>query len=1080
MSNKLKGWNLASKILFHTFFVLNGLALVGGPIVLGNASIINSYFHIQTQSGSSSGSTYFNTDFKNLAEVKEASLSIIEESEAEGAVLLKNENSALPLTKGDGVSMYGFASYYTVYTGQGSSGNTVPDDAVCLYDGLKNAGFEMNEDLFNWYKGNSESTYVSGSSGFRAATGQETQFVVSDAAWSSLPSAKDNAARAAVMVLARTSGEAEDLYMDTTMDGGDQTRVIVSKKNHNNPSGSVGDSLALSDNEKSVLSGLKAAKDAGTIDKIVVLVNSSSPLQGAFINDASYGIDAALWVGDVGTNGANAVGKILTGEINPSGKTSDTFFADSKYNPVYFNFGSQEYVDADSQLVNGYFSTMGYQNHKYYSVYQEGIYNGYKYTETRYEDTVTSRDNVGSFNYSDVVSYPFGYGLSYSKFTYGDMTVKKTSESNIYTVSVKVTNDSDVKGKEAVEVYLQKPYTAKDIANGIETASVELVGFDKVEVEPHQSVTATIDVDEKYFAAYDANVEKTYVIGSDDANDKYLLTAAKDSHDAINNILQYKKDNGTTIDNDKLYHSSERDNGSSSLVYGVHLPYDATKYSTNEFIKSENENFVADYDGEVANYGVDMITNQFDDVDFKKAGIFSSTDTSQSYMTRSNWDGTYGKQISLTANAGLKLAQASVGSETDKIEYPKYDEVSFIENGDSLEEIKLINLRDKDYNDPMWDELLNRMSYSETCSLLQDGLRYTNGVESIAAPSSAEQNGALAPNHPRTYSELPSQSGFRGFSETLDPSNKSQTPRIFCCNGIVASTYNLDLIERLGVQTGEEAIWAGYNGIYGLGVNIHRGAYCGRSFEYYSEDGFLTGTAAGYEAVGLHKKGVFVLMKHAVLNDQETHRAGLNVWANEQSIREVYCRAIEVAVSTDRANTKRPILGVMTGMNRLGAKWTGSQGFCNTVLKAEFGMRGYVVSDYNSSRLYMGTIDGVLNGNDLPDGNPAGAKSGMDYDGKDLRFASYSTGHGKLAWAMRKSAKNILYTIANSNTMNGIDSGSTFKVITPTWQKMVPVVERVTTTIFVWTAVLYGSIVTIGIVKGVLDKKKNKSDSENK
>lgn len=120
----------------------------------------------------------------------------------------------------------------------------------------------------------------------------------------------------------------------------------------------------------------------------------------------------------------------------------------------------------------------------------------------------------------------------------------------------------------------------------------------------------------------------------------------------------------------------------------------------------------------------------------------------------------------------------------------------------------------------------------------------------------------------------------------------------------------------------------------------------------------------------MHKLGVFVLMKHAVLNDQETHRAGLNVWANEQTIREVYSRAIEVAIEIERENIKTPMLGVMTGMNRLGAKWTGGQGFCNTVLRAEYGMRGYVVSDYNSSRPYMNPVQGVLYGNDLPDGNP--------------------------------------------------------------------------------------------------------------
>ena len=232
----------------------------------------------------------------------------------------------------------------------------------------------------------------------------------------------------------------------------------------------------------------------------------------------------------------------------------------------------------------------------------------------------------------------------------------------------------------------------------------------------------------------------------------------------------------------------------------------------------------------------------------------------------------------------------------------------------------------------------------------------------------------------------------------------------------------------------------------------------------------MTGVAAGYEAVGMHKLGVFVLLKHAVLNDQETHRAGLNVWANEQTIREVYSRAIEVAIEIERENIKTPMLGVMTGMNRLGAKWTGGQGFCNTVLRAEYGMRGYVVSDYNSSRPYMNPVQGVLYGNDLPDGNPAGAKSGKDYDGNDIRFTSYASGYGELAWNMRLASKNILYTVVNSNAMNGIDGDFTSETITPAWEIAVPVITRVSCVIFVWAAAFYGVVTVVSILKSILNK----------
>ena len=1049
----MKKTNVLFKILFHVSFIAYMVCQVGGPILLSNSDVINSVLGVETNVSSGvEGGMYYDTKFNSVAEVRAASEKIIEETMAEGAVLLKNENNALPLSKGDDVTMYGMASHYNVYTGQGSSGveggALNADITVSLYEGLTNAGLDVNAELDAWYGTQSVSTYMGGNN-FSGGSGQTSRFVVKDIAWNSLPASKNSEAKAGIMVLARSSGEASDLYMDVTMDDG-TTNVKLNGKN--TFSDYVGDALSLTDNEKSVLQGMKALKEEGKIDSIIVIMNSASPLQCEFLNDSAYGIDACMWVGMLGSTGATAVGKLLVNDYNPSGKTADTFFAQSKYNPVYYNFGSIEYKN--SNLLQNYFATNGVYNNKYYVAYQEGIYSGYKYTETRYEDFVMGRANVGNFVYEDVVSYPFGYGLSYANFAYSNMKVTENANKT-YTVSVDVTNTSALKGKETVQIYVQKPYTAKDITNGVEKAAVELVGFTKVEVPAGETVKATVTVEEKYFAAYDADVEKTYVIGSENTNDKYLLTAAKDAHDAVNNILQYKANNSMTVDTSKMYKNAGRGNGDASLVWGKYIAYDKTTYSTNEFIEHENEIFEADYEGQKANYGVSKITNQFDDTDFKKSEYFDASETSQKYMTRNDWTGTYGKRITLTASAELKTAQENPAAEQDDVPYPTYGEIGFYESAVEFDEIKLIYLRGKDYNDPLWDTLLDRMTWEETCKLLQTGLRLTNAVESIAAPSTSQQNGALAPVHARTYGELPSQSGFRGFSEVKDPENKGDKLPVFVCNGIVAATYNTELIERLGEQTGEESIWAGFNGIYGLGVNIHRGAYCGRTFEYYSEDGYLTGVAAGYEAVGMHRLGVFVLMKHAVLNDQETRRAGINVWANEQTIREIYARALEVAIEIEREFIDAPMLGVMTGMNRLGTKWTGGQGFCNTVLRAEFGMRGYAVSDYNSSRPYMNPIQGVLYGNDLPDGNPAGAKGGYDYDGNDLRFANYASGYGELAWAMRTATKNILYTVVNSNAMNGISGDTVITETTPVWQLAIPVATRVAKVVFFWGIGLY-------------------------
>ena len=1074
---KLKKFNLAFKILFHVTLVIYGLFAAATPIMFANSSLVNSVLGVETEvssGGGADGTTYFDTKFNSLKEVKEASLKIIEETMSEGAVLVKN-NGALPLSRNDEVSLYGIASYYSVHTGQGSSGVEADGanplaDRVTFFDGLTSAGLKVNSDLNDWYKNQGASSV--GGNDFIGSSTQESQFVVKDIGWDSIPQNYKKTAKAAVMVLARNSGEAIDLYMDTTMDD-NGTRVVVSKdsSNPNSPSSSKGDALELTENEKSVLQGLNELRRSGTVENIVVIMNSASPLQCEFIED--YGIDACLWVGTLGSNGAVAVGKLLTGEYNPSGRLSDTFWANSKYNPVYYNFGAIEYGNSGI-LTQKYYARNGKQGNQYYVAYQEGIYNGYKYTETRYEDYILGQGNAGEYDYNKVVSYPFGYGLSYSDFTYSNMKVSDDSKKEgTYTVSVDVTNNTDVAGKEAVQIYLQKPYTQYDIDNKVEKSSVELVGFAKVDVPANGKVTAKVTVEEKYFAAYDANNAKTYVIGSADSGDKYLLTAAKDAHDAVNNILRYKG-----VDESRIINVEGRGKGDSNLVWDKYISFDKDKYSTNEFIKSENEREPA-YDGANLNYGVDSITNRMDDVDFKKAGIFSESEANQQYMTRSDWSGTYGKRIILTANAALNTAQTIQPLEKDDIAPPLYEEIGFYESSEVFDEIKLIYLRGRDYNDPVWDTLLDRMSWEETCNILQNGLRVTNSVPSIAAPSTSQQNGAVGPIHSRNWRELIRQSGFTGFAESKDNENKGQLPAVFLCNGTVASTYNTELIQRLGEQTGEEAAWAGYNGIYGLGVNIHRGAYCGRTFEYYSEDGFLTGVSAGYEAVGLHKLGVFVLMKHAALNDQETHRAGVNAWANEQSVREIYLRAMEIAVDIDRQFTPRTVLGVMTGMNCMGAKWTGAQGFCNTVLKAEYGMRGYIISDYSNSRLYMSPVQGVLNGNDLSDGITTGWAGGNDLSGNSAQFKDYEQGYGELAWAMRESAHSILYTVVNSNAMNGVNGDSSFDSLVPAWQIAFPVVTRVMLVLFIWSALGYVAVWTVSLIKE-RGKKLNVSDAENK
>lgn len=575
MNKKFKS---TTKVVANIFTILFGVVTVGAQIANDNASAINSAFNIPQQKTEFDPNAeikcFYDTDYMDIQELRKASEDIVEEVMSEGLVMLKNQNNALPLSSKAKINLYSANSVNFVYTGGGSSGANpkIVSKATTLKSGLEKSGFVVNQNLWDFYSSHQE--YWQGTD-FSGNQSQNKSFQTKDAKWSELPTSKTDKAEAAIMVLSRSAGENCDMFYKT-----------------NEPFTDSNNYLALSNNEKDVLENLCTLKKNGTIKKIIVLMNSANQIQCDFVDDEKYGIDAMIWCGTTGSTGTIAIGKVLSGEVNPSGKLSATFFSKHSLNPVYNNIGANEYGNSSS-ITN-------YRNgeNKYYVAYQEGIYNGYKYTETRYEDVIMNRDNVGTFNYDDVVTYPFGYGLSYTNFDWSDYKVetKHNGNNTTYEVSVKVTNTGKTEGKDVVELYLQKPYTSYDMENNVEKSAVELVGFGKTKLlKKGESDVVSISVDEKYFASYDSHKAKTYVIGSNNANDNYYLTVASNAHEATNNILKKKGYNVEGVDN---------------LVSNpIHIAFDDEKYSTNEHIKQANASFKENYKGEVANYGVDKITN---------------------------------------------------------------------------------------------------------------------------------------------------------------------------------------------------------------------------------------------------------------------------------------------------------------------------------------------------------------------------------------------------------------------------------------------------------------------------------------
>ena len=990
-----------STVFTNVLVYVLGFAMIGSSIALQNANAINSFLGVSTtlvkpaEGTENVDSEYFKSDFNSVAEVQANNKTWAEQIVAEGSVLLKNDNDTLPLAEGSKVALFSISSVDPVYAGTGSSGNN-SGDLVDLKTGLEEDGkLTINATLWDWYLANKE-TY-SRSGGGMGGKG----YVANDAPWADIPDAKSDATYgdAAIFVIARKGGEGSDL----TISGGDTTDLTN------------GNYLQLSVKETDVLKNLKLLKDQGVYKRIIVIMNSANPVQCDFVDDPQYGVDALLWVGDFGAVGAYAIGDILVGRVNPSGALADTFWKEHWLNPVYANFGDYRYQNDEANAeFEGIMKTVASTNDAYV-VYQEGIYNGYRYTETRYEDMVMGRAKTGNFVYADHVSYPFGYGLSYTSFDVSDFTATYNASSDSYTVTVKVTNTGDVAGKKVVQIYLQKPYTDYDIQNKVEKASVELVGYAKTqELAPNASETLTIEVAKRSFASYDAYGAKTYIV---DAGD-YYLTAATDAHAAINNILAvkgYTTANGMTEDGNAAMVAKFTENRLDTETYSVSA-------------KTGN-----------------TITNQFDNADLN---LYATGDKSNTvtYVSRNDWEGTvvlgYDKNYNPT-NKSVVLNSTQVIRD-DRRPRPTADDIEYPTYGSTASSLELIDLRGLDYDDPAWDLLLDQMTREDVVNLLSCGLRMTYGVPSIGKPQTIDHNGATGP-----VQAFNDNSGVnRGLAVDTNDPDAATKPIVFPCNGLSAASYNDELVKNYGDAWGETCLWAGYNALYGPGVNIHRGAYGGRSFEYYSEDGFLSASIVTNVCQGLTDHGTYVYLKHCVLNDQEKNRHAMSVWSNEQAIREIYLKAFQMPIEAGAAQC------VMTGYNRIGSQWTGNQGFINTVLRAEFGMTGHAVTDYYVTNYlddYMTMPYGLLNGQDLPDGDALGAGNDKYFGNNATTYLNdYAEGYGELAWACRESCHRVLYTVVNSNAMNGIVAGSEIIHVTPLW---VTIASNITTIVGVLLAI---------------------------
>ena len=916
------------------------------------------------------GAVYYESDFASEADRTAKGAELVKQVEAEGASLLTNEDEALPLAKGSKVSLFSTSSVNIVYGGTGSA-NVDASKCDNLKTALEKEGFSVNQTLWDFYETGDAAEYTRGNAGAvvqdsATASGYGSAEIV-EAPWSlyseDVLGSVEEYGDAAIVVLSRIGGEGADSYFDHELGDG---------KNY----------LALNQEEKDMMAGIKAMKDAGAIDKIVVLINTSNALQVDFLQNNEYGVDATLWIGGVGQTGLNAVAEILDGTVNPSGSLPDTYCYDNYSSPAMQNFTPVVY-DGDTTQIPEHADT--------YMVYQEGIYVGYKYYETRYEDYVMGTGNAGEYAYGNDVAFPFGYGLSYTTFEYSDVTLSYDAAATTYTMKVTVTNTGDVAGKETVQAYVSSPYTQYDIDNNVEKASVSLVGFEKTDIlAPGASETLTIEIDGDYVASYDAYGAGTYIL---DAGD-YYFTAATDAHNAANNVLAAKGFTPETTDGRMDVA------GNAELVATWNNPaLDTTTYATSDA-------------------GTE-ITNKLNASD---PNMNEEVGTTVTYLTRNDWEGTMPsleKTIKIALNDYLVQALQDQQYETDttvNVAMPRLG----ADNG-----LTLYDMIGLDYDDPAWDELLDQMTVDEMVSLVGDSFHWTMPVLSVQAPGTRDENGP------------------QGLTVALFGSHLGVETTALTSEDVLAATFNKELVYEIGNIVGNDCLDAKVTFLYGPGANTHRSPYGGRNFEYYSEDAVLSSEIGKAEVSGIEEKGVRVVMKHFALNDCEQDRIGLGVWLNEQSAREIYLRAFQGALENSQAGGN----GVMMAYTRWGAQWSGANaGLVKGILNEEWQCNGLQITDNVLSTMVNG-IDGVLGGTTTYD-------SMLSFMVTNNGLAKY-TKDPIIVSAMREACHHNLYAIANSQAMNGIGPNTTIAETEPIVQTMCKILSCGFWFLFVLSVVLW-------------------------
>lgn len=823
----------------------------------------------------------------------------------EGIVLLDNAGT-LPLAKNSKLNVFGWASTNPCYGGTGSGALSDAYPTVSLLEGLTNAGFELNTELSDFY------------TAYRADRPQVGMFAQD---WT-LPEPEAaqysddliNNAKAfsdtAMIVITRVGGEGADLPTDVstvTYDAGHSYNDFEPGEHY----------LQLSKTEEDMVDLV-----CKNFDNVIVVYNGANAMELGWVKDYSQ-IKSVIWCAGTGQSGFNALGSVLCGDVNPSGRTIDTFVYDLTATPTWNNFGNMLYDNMNEFEADSFGTkvTPAFVN------YVENIYVGYKFYETAAAE--------GLIDYDKTVVYPFGHGLSYTSFT---QTLNSVTESDgTITVDVTVTNTGSVSGKDVVEVYYNPPYTN----GGIEKASANLIGFAKTsEIAAGASENVQVTFKAEDMASYDAHGKGCYVLEKGD----YIISINSDSHNVIDSKTY-------TVASDIVYNESNPRSSDQTVA-------------TNEFDFAEgNVTYLSRADG-FANYA---------EATAAPADYSMPAEAKATFYNNSNYDpNDFNNPDDVAPTTGAK-------------------------NG-----IQLADMVGVAYDDEKWDSFLDQLTVADMDSLIALG-----GYQSVAV-SSVGKVQAIDCDGPASINNNFTQQGSIGFPSAV----------------MIAATWNTDLAYSFGESIGKMADDMGVSGWYAPAMNIHRSAFAGRNFEYYSEDGVLSGAIASHAIMGSQDQGVYAFMKHFALNDQETNRCGmLCTWASEQAIREIYLKPFEACVKNADCHA------VMSSFNYIGNTYAGNcPELLINVLRNEWGFVGMVLTDYYGVYGYQDADHLIRNGGDF---------CLVNYD-TETNHLTDTTSATALVCA-RQACKNILYTVANSRAYypENLNPGM------PTWEKVMIGVDMV-------------------------------------